>query len=258
MSEILIENPMSTVNMLLKLHIGDEGRLLYLRNALKNGKVIFNSDKMFLQRMQGKLDQMYKKNSRSSDIPTARIVTQKKLSEYNSHNSDFTNRMHSLSQSNQGYKNKKIFEDQKQVPDLEKILFGLSDSIAELKKTQSKILTNLEIMMNSYENSKTKNQGFNEIITDNVNRKNSRNKFMRMDDPKFEEVFKSKFFSTNSRASDNPKISDVMAWLTSGSFIVWFASFLNLIDIEPAQDLFLGLAIGFAVCIAISHKMQKK
>ena len=255
MSEILIDNPMTTVNMLLKLHIGDEGRLLYLRNALKNGKVIFNSDKMFLRRMQEKLDQMYQKQSRSQNIPAARLVTQKTLSEYNSNRSDFTIRKYNLSQPNQEYKDKNIFENQKQVPDLEKILFDLSDSITELKKTQSKILTDIEIMMDNYKNFVRYNQSFNQIITDNINKKNSRNKFPK-DDVKTEEFFKNRLFTT--RSSHNFKISDIMAWLTSGLFIVWFASFLNLIDIDPFQNLFLGLSVGSAVGIGISHKLQKK
>lgn len=258
MNEILIENPMITVNTLLKLHIADEGRLLYLRNALKNGKVIFNSDKMFLQRMQEKLDQMYKKQPRSPNISSARLVTQKKLSEYNSPSSNFTSRISNLSQANQEYKNKNIFEEQKQVPDLEKILFRLTDSIAELKETQSKILTNLEIMQNNYENYAMRNQNSNEIITDNQNNKKFENEFTEKEDMKFEEFFKKEVVSNKSRASNNLKISDVMAWSTSGLFIVWFASFLNLIDIGSFQNLVLGLSIGFAVCVGLSHKMQKK
>jgi|CXWL01.1.fsa_nt_gi hypothetical protein len=258
MNEILIDSPMSTVNALLKLHIGDEGRLLYLRNALKNGKVIFNSDKIFLQRMQEKLDQMYKKQSRPTNISSARLVTQKKLSEYNSHISDFTNRIYNLSQSNQEYKNKNIFEEQKQVPDLEKILFRLTDSIAELKETQSKILTNLEIMKNDYKNYAMHNQRSNEIITDNLNKKNSESEFTKKDDMKFEEFFKKEIILNKSRVSHNFKISDIMAWSTSGVFVVWFASFLNLIDMGPFQNLLLGLSLGLAICVGLSHKMQKK
>ena len=258
MNEVLIDNPMSTVNTLLKLHIGDEGRLLYLRNALKSGKVIFNSDKMFLQRMQEKLDQIYKKQSRASNISSVRLVTQKKLSEYNSHISDFTSKINNLSQPNQEYKNKNMFEEQKQVPDLEKILFRLTDSIAELKETQSKILTNLEIMKNDYKSYVMHNQSSNEIFTDNQNNKKNEGGFTEKEDIKLEEIFKKEVFSNKSNASHNFKISDVMAWSTSGLFIVWFASFLNLIDIGPFQNLVLGLSIGFAVCVGLSHKMQKK
>jgi hypothetical protein len=258
MNEVLIDNPMSTVNMLLKLHIGDEGRLLYLRNALKSGKVIFNSDKMFLQRMQEKLDQIYKKQSRSSNISSVRLVTQKKLSEYNSHNSDFMNRIHDLSKSSQEYKNKNMFEEQKQVPDLEKILFRLTESIAELKETQYKILTNLEIMKNDYKSYVMYNQSSNEIFTDNQNNKKNEGESTEREDVKFEEFSKKEIFLNKSRVSHNLKISDIMAWSTSGLFIVWFASFLNLIDIGSFQNLVLGLSIGLAVCVGISHKMKKK
>jgi len=254
MNEILIDDPMTTVNMLLKLQIGDEGRLLYLKNALKNGKVIFNSDKMFLRRMQEKLDQSYKKASKSQNISTARIITQKKLSEYNSNRSDFTSKILNLSEYNQEQKNKNIYENQ--IPDLEKILLGLSNSITELKKTQSQILTNLEILLNN-NSSVRSNQSFNEIITDNINKKNAKNKFAKKNEIQFEEFFENNQFLNKSKGASNHKISDILAWLTSGIFIVWFASFLNLIDIGPFQNIFLGLAAGLAVCIGISRKLKK-
>jgi len=254
MNEVLIDDPMTTVNMLLKLQIGDEGRLLYLKNALKNGKVIFNSDKMFLRRMQEKLDQSYKRTSKLQNISTARIVTQKKLSEYNSNRSDFTSKIHNLSESNQEQKNKNIFENQ--IPDLEKILLGLSNSITELKKTQSQILTNLEILMNNNTSARG-NQSFDEIITDNINKKNTRNKFPKKNENQFEAFFENNRILNKSKGSSNHKISDILAWLTSGVFIVWFASFLNLIDIGPFQNIFLGLAASLAVCIGISRKLKK-
>ncbi len=256
MSEVLIDDPMTTVNMLLKLQIGDEGRLLYLRNALKNGKVIFNSDKRFLRTMQEKLDQMHRKQSKLQNISTARVVTQKRLSEYNSNRSDFTEKFYNLPQTNQEKQNKKNFENQTQIPDLEKMLLGLSNSITELKKTQSQILTNLEILMNGNQNSVKSNQHFNEIITDNLNKKNVQNKFAQKKDMKYE-FFEDKLISNKSRMFSSRKISDILAWVTSGLFVVWFASFLKLIDIDPFQNLFLGLAAGLAVCVAISHKLKK-
>lgn len=254
MNEVLIDDPMTTVNMLLKLQIGDEGRLLYLKNALKNGKVIFNSDKMFLRRMQEKLDQSYKRTSKLQNISTTRIVTQKKLSEYNSNRSDFTSKIHNLSESNQEQKNKNIFENQ--IPDIEKILLGLSNSITELKKTQSQILTNLEILMNNNTSARG-NQSFDEIITDNINKKNTRNKFAKKNDTQFEAFFENNRILNKSNGASNHKISDILAWLTSGVFIVWFASFLNLIDMGPFQNIFLGLAASLAVCIGISRKLKK-
>jgi hypothetical protein len=257
MSEVLIDDPMTTVNTLLKLQIGDEGRLLYLRNALKNGKVIFNSDKRFLRSMQEKLDQIPKRQSKPQNISTARVVTQKRLSEYNSNRSDFANKIYNLPQDYQEQQNSKKIENQTQVPDLEKILLGMSNSITELKKTQSQILTNLEILMNDHQNSPKSNQSFNEIIVDNLNKKNVKNKFTEKNDMKYKEFFGDRLISNKSRAFSNHKISDVLAWVTSGLFVVWFASFLKLIDIDPFQNLFLGLAAGLAVCVAVSHKLKK-
>jgi len=257
MSEILIDDPMTTVNTLLKLQIGDEGRLLYLRNALKNGKVIFNSDKRFLRNMQEKLDQIHKKPSKLQNISTARIVTQKKLSEFNSNRSDFNYRIHTMSQTNSDEQNKKNLQNQTPIPDLEKILLGLSNSITELKKTQSQILTNLEIIMNNNQKSTKIQQNFNEIISDNMNKKNVKNKFAKKNDVEYEEFFKEGQILNKSKTFPKHKISDVLAWITSGLFVVWFASFLKIIDVEPFQNLFLGLAAGLAVCVVISHKLKK-
>jgi hypothetical protein len=257
MSEILIDDPMTTVNTLLKLQIGDEGRLLYLRNALKNGKVIFNSDKRFLRNMQEKLDQIHKKPLKLQNISTARIITQKKLSEFNSNRSDFTNRIHNLTQTDREEQNKKILENQIQIPDLEKILLGLSNSITELKKTQSQILTNLEILMSGNQNFTKTQQNFNDIISENMNKKNVKNKFATKKDMTYEEFINDGMISNKSKTFPKHKISDVLAWVTSGLFVVWFASFLKLIDIDPFQNIFLGSATGLAVCVAISHKLKK-
>ena len=67
MSELLIEHPVLVVEELLKLGMGDEGRLLYLRNAITRGTIIHNSDKKFLKKMQIELDDF---KSIKSDKPT--------------------------------------------------------------------------------------------------------------------------------------------------------------------------------------------
>ena len=56
MSEMLIEHPVVVIENLLKLNIGDEGRLLYLRKAITNGQIIYNSDKEFLKKMEKELE----------------------------------------------------------------------------------------------------------------------------------------------------------------------------------------------------------
>jgi hypothetical protein len=53
---MLIEHPVVVIEHLLKLNIGDEGRLLYLRKAITNGQIIYNSDKEFLKKMEKELE----------------------------------------------------------------------------------------------------------------------------------------------------------------------------------------------------------
>ena len=52
MSELVIEHPISLIENLLKTGKGDKGRLLYLKNAIKNGKIIYESDRRYLHSMQ--------------------------------------------------------------------------------------------------------------------------------------------------------------------------------------------------------------
>ena len=58
MSELLIEHPIPIIDDLLKARIGDEGRLLYLRKAIQNGKTIHESDRKFLKRMEEKIQKI--------------------------------------------------------------------------------------------------------------------------------------------------------------------------------------------------------
>ena len=54
MSEVIVEHPVLFVETLLKKGIGEEDRLLYLRDALMKGKEIPDSDKKYLKKMQAK------------------------------------------------------------------------------------------------------------------------------------------------------------------------------------------------------------
>ena len=69
MSELLIEHPVVFIEDLLKLGIGDEGRLLYLRKAITNGKTVYDSDKKFLKKMYLELDKIKSSKSVKSHNP---------------------------------------------------------------------------------------------------------------------------------------------------------------------------------------------
>ena len=111
LSEVLVEHPVLFIENLLKLGIGDEGRLLYLRNAITLGKNIHDSDKKFLKKMQYAFD-------KARDL-----------------------------------KSEKPFEDlkSKNFQDSNSEIQKIQNQINELKKSDSKLMDNLELLLISHD-----------------------------------------------------------------------------------------------------------
>jgi hypothetical protein len=118
LSEILIAHPVVVIEKLLKLNMGDEGRLLYLRKAITKGQIIYKSDKEFLKRMQMELDVV--KSAKTEDLDTS--------------NNAFSENK------NRGISNR--FESE---------ITLIQNSISELKHKDSKIKDNLELLSLSRE-----------------------------------------------------------------------------------------------------------
>ena len=55
MSEVLTDHPMIIIDSLLKLNIGDKGRIYHLRKSLKEGRVLSESDRKYLNKMKNEL-----------------------------------------------------------------------------------------------------------------------------------------------------------------------------------------------------------
>ena len=115
---MLIEHPVVVIEKLLRLNIGDEGRLLYLRKAITNGKIIYNSDKEFLKRMEKELELVNPAKDKGLD-KTKNSISEKKS---NAVSNSFESYIHSV-----------------------------QDSISELKTKDSKIKDNLELLLLSRE-----------------------------------------------------------------------------------------------------------
>jgi hypothetical protein len=115
---MLIEHPVVVIEKLLRLNIGDEGRLLYLRKAITNGKIIYNSDKEFLKRMEKKLELVNSSNEKDLN-KTKNIISEEK-------NNNVSN-------------------------SFEISLHSIQNSISELKTKDSKIKDNLELLLLSRE-----------------------------------------------------------------------------------------------------------
>jgi hypothetical protein len=115
---MLIEHPVVVIEHLLKLNIGDEGRLLYLRKAITNGQIIYNSDKEFLKKMEKELELVNSVREKNLD-KTKNGISEKK-------NNDVSN-------------------------SFEISINSIQNSISELKTKDSKIKDNLELLLLSRE-----------------------------------------------------------------------------------------------------------
>jgi hypothetical protein len=115
---MLIEHPVVVIESLLRLNMGDEGRLLYLRKAITNGQIIYKSDKEFLKRMQTELDAVKSEKTKGLDKSSNTFSENKK------------------SESSNEFESKTI---------------SIQNSISELKNKDSKIKDNLELLLLSRE-----------------------------------------------------------------------------------------------------------
>jgi len=135
---VLVEHPVLFIENLLKLGIGDKGRLLYLRNALTKGTIIHDSDKKFLKKMQQELVKSRGTKSKKSHDDASNDMskysspskTESKVSNKNKDHSDEKNK--NLTGRNLG--NLKI-----------------KNLLSELKQSDSKLMDNLELLLISHE-----------------------------------------------------------------------------------------------------------
>lgn len=140
MNEVLIEHPILFIENLLRLGIGDEGRLIYLRNAMTKGTNIHNSDKKFLKKMQLKFNEVeFTKSERPFD---------KFLSDHSKEESN------TLSENAFQFSNREANrpkEKNTKSSAADSGILKIQNQIAELKKNDSKLMDNLELLYMSHE-----------------------------------------------------------------------------------------------------------
>ena len=237
MSELLIEHPVVLIEDLLKLGIGDEGRLLYLRKAITNGKPVYDSDKKFLKRMYLELDKIKSKRSDKQDdkFQSDHIENKTKIMSKNKYN---------ISTSTENYSNKNT-----QSPKFDSGSTKIQNLIGELKKSDSRLMDNLELLLMSRETSSQstidKSNSFGSFS--NISKSNSADLF---------DLIKNNPVSKNSQLFGIKKYN-IMASASAGLFALWFAGYQNMIDIGPLPSVALGLSAGAALSASIFYKLQK-
>jgi hypothetical protein len=136
---MLIEHPIVVVEELLKLNIGDEGRLLYLRKAITKGQTIYHSDKEFLKRMLIELDEVKSEKIIKLEKSNYEI----KLDSRDNNSFDKKNKSNSLK--TKGCFSKEKNKENKDNFELE--IQSIQNSISELKSKDSKIKDNLGLLL---------------------------------------------------------------------------------------------------------------
>ena len=233
MSELVIEHPIPLIENLLKAGKGDEGRLLYLRKALKNGKVIYESDKNYLYSMQKEYSEiLFTENT--SEKKSQNISVPKKLSKEIKNKSTKTQRKTSQT--------KETFDS------FEFELETIKGSLQDLKTKESKIKDNLEFLsMNR------------EILTQTtIDRSNSFGSFSNLPKTTPSDLFELiKNTPTMEKTKIGIKKHDVMAYVSAGLFSLWFVGYSNLIDLGVFQGLSLGFSAGAAVSAGLFYRKLK-
>ena len=237
MSEMMIEHPIMIIEHLLKMGQGDKGRLLYLRKALTSGKTIYDSDKRYLKKMCHAIHQ----NQDAVDhFPNdSNIKVEPKIPE----DGVPKNTTFELS--------KKYHSDDKcDFDTFEFEMQTLKNSIEDLKKKESQIKDNLELI--------TVNR---EILAQReVDKSNSFGTFSNLPKKLPSDLFD--LLVTNpaleqSRSFRIPKYG-LLTCVSAGLLSLWFAGYQNFLDLGSFQGLLLGFSAGSAASAGLFYQKEKK
>ena len=235
MSEMIIEHPIIIIETLLKMGQGDEGRLLYLRKSLTNGKTIYESDKKYLKKMYDKLQQ----NQDAINL----LQTDSKIK------IETKNEQNLLSKNSQLDINKKFnVVDGSKYDVFEFEIQNFRNSIENLKKKDSQIKDNLALV--------TLNREI--LVQRDLDKSNTYGKFSNLPKKSPSDLFDMLAAKPILKKSSFsiPKYS-LMTYASAGLFSLWFGGYQNLINLGYFQDLLLGLSAGSAVSAGLFYKKEK-
>jgi len=234
---MIIEHPIMMIENLLKMGKGDEGRLLYLRKALTNGKTIYDSDKKYLKKMYHAFHQnqdLVDSFPNASKIKIETNIKENKILKNPSF--ELSKKYHSDNESEFD-----IFEFEMQT---------LQNSIEDLKKKESQIKDNLELI--------TINR---EILTQrDVDKSNSFGKFSNLPKKLPSDLFDLLATKPALEKSSSFRISkySFMTCVSAGLFSLWLAGYQNFLDLGSFQGLLLGFSAGSAASAGLFYQKEKK
>jgi len=248
---MLIEHPIAVIEDLLKLGLGDKGRLEYLKNAIKTGNKIYDSDKEYLKNMQNKISQ----------------IKSVKSSKFNEQNGDYQpndDNNSKLEDLHHSQKEKDYYADKINYSESEYGKNKIQFLITELKKNNSRLMDNLNLLTMTDSNLMYKLEllRINREITSQTKVENSSSDRTFYDQPKISDTNLSVSLKKDNPARTSKlhkfKKHEAMIYASAGFLTLWYADYQNLIDLGPFRNIAMGLSAGAAVAAALFYKKQRK
>jgi len=274
MNGLNVEETIDLIEQLLKLKIGDEGRLLYIKNSLNTGKKIYETDKKYLEQWREKIKKINVETkkplllSEENAKQELNIIGRLEKAEIGNPQRLLTIKKAltegiEMSDENHQYLNKK-FEQLVKTDENEKMFY---EAIKVIEKLQEVEIGNSE-RLQSIQNTLLKGSELNlqdiKYFNEKADALKELEDYEKILSEKKEKVtpstiktYTAKQDSTPYELTVNLKIFDIVVWAASISFTIWIFGLL-VADLGPIHGPLLGLAAGLGICGAVIRKIQGK
>lgn len=79
MNGLNVEETFDLIKKLLELQIGDQGRLIYIKDSLEKGRIIYKTDKNYLKKMKEKIKEINIENKKSLSLTESDRIPKLKI-----------------------------------------------------------------------------------------------------------------------------------------------------------------------------------
>ena len=274
MNGLNVEETIDLIEQLLKLKIGDEGRLLYIKNSLNTGKKIYETDKKYLEQWREKIKKINVETkkplllSEENAKQELNIIGRIEKAEIGNPQRLLTIKKAltegiEMSDVNHQYLNKK-FEQLVKTDENEKMFY---EAIKVIEKLQEVEIGNSE-RLKSIQNTLLKGSELNlqdiKYFNEKADALKELEDYEKILSEKKEKVTPSTIKTSTVKQDSTPyeltvnlKIFDIVVWAASISFTIWIFGLL-VADLGLIHGPLLGFAVGLGICGVIIRKIQGK
>jgi len=274
MNGLNVEETIDLIEQLLKLKIGDEGRLLYIKNSLNTGKKIYETDKKYLEQWREKIKKINVETkkplllSEENAKQELNIIGRLEKAEIGNPQRLLTIKKAltegiEMSDENHQYLNKK-FEQLVKTDENEKMFY---EAIKVIEKLQEVEIGNSE-RLQSIQNTLLKGSELNlqdiKYFNEKADALKELEDYEKILSEKKEKVTPSTIKTSTVKQDSTPyeltvnlKIFDIVVWAASISFTIWIFGLL-VADLGLIHGPLLGFAVGLGICGVIIRKIQGK